>query len=141
MNGKTPPRPLNTFILENRDLYRFLLREWLEGQNGHPVTMFDSAESLHANAEARDLELLAVHLLPSGMPFPRDHGTHTHAVYGDGLDASSIFWCVKTAFADPGSREESRIGPSAWKASATVSAELPPCARFSTKGLAKGYPD
>lgn len=90
---------LKTFILENRDLFRFFLREWLEGKNGHQVTFFDSTEALENNHEPRDLEMLAAHLLPSRLHFKRNQGSHGHAVYGEGLDASTILWCRKSGVA------------------------------------------
>jgi len=96
---KSPSRALRTFILENRELYRNFLRDWLEGKNGHPVTLFDSPESMQANPEPRDLELFAAHLLPNGRHFKNNSGTHVHAVYGEGLDAALIFWCRKNGIA------------------------------------------
>lgn len=94
--NKVTTQVLKTFILENRDLFRFFLRQWLEGQNGHLVTFFDSAEAMENNPEPRDLEMLASHLLPTRMHFKRDRSRHGHAVYGDGLDASTILWCRKS---------------------------------------------
>ena len=91
--------PLKTFILEDREVYRYFLRQWLEGKNGHQVVFFDSAEALQNNPEPRKLELLASHLLPGRMHFKRDQVRQGHAVYGEGLDATTIHWCRKSGVA------------------------------------------
>ena len=93
-------RQIKTFILEDRELYQILLRHWLEEKNGHQVTFFDSPDALEANMEARDLELCASHLLPSRHHFKKTNtpNGHRHAVYGEGLDFSTILWCRKSGF-------------------------------------------
>ena len=91
-NGRTR----KTFILENREWFRFLLRQWLEKEAGCQVTFFDSAETLESNTEPRDLELMAAHLLPSRLHFKKDNQRHGHVVYGEGLDATTIHWCRKS---------------------------------------------
>ena len=95
------PHPPKAFVLEDREWYRFFLREWLEGKRGHQVSFFDSADAMEENGETRDVELLAAHLLPSRMHFKRDRkfNRHGHAVYGDGLDAPTILWCRKSGVA------------------------------------------
>ena len=85
-----------TFILENREVYRFFLQHWLEGKNGHQVHFFDSADALHSSGEPRDLEFLAVHLLPDRLHFKDHSRAHHHAVYGDGLDGPTVLWCRKS---------------------------------------------
>jgi len=87
---------LKTFILEDREMYRFFLRQWLEAKNGHQVVFFDSAESLQNNPESRHFEFLAAHLLPGRMHFKNGQNLHGHAVYGEGLDAATILWCRKS---------------------------------------------
>ena len=93
-------RQIKTFILEDRELYRLLLRHWLVEKNGHQVTFFDSPDALEANMEVRDLELCASHLLPSRLHFKKTANAHEHrhAVYGEGLDPSTILWCRKSGF-------------------------------------------
>ena len=90
---------LKTFILEDREVYRFFLRQWLEGKNGHQVVFFDSSEALQNNPEPRRFELLAAHLLPGRIHFKKDQARHSHAVYGEGLDATTIHWCRKSGVA------------------------------------------
>ena len=87
---------MKTFILENREVYRFFLRHWLGEKNGHHLVFFDSPEVMLANGEPRDLELLAAHLLPSRLQFKNNGNGRTYAVYGDGLDGPTIFWCRKS---------------------------------------------
>ena len=86
---------MKTFILEDRDLYRRFLERWLREEVGFEVVFFDSAESLRASSEVRQLELLAAHLLPPRAHFKRDGNHHSHAVYGENLDAATIYWCRK----------------------------------------------
>lgn len=92
---KNHPRALKAIILEDRDIYRFFLRSWLEGKNGHQVRFVSSAEFLEADQEPREVELMAAHLLPGSVHFKRHSKAHAHAVYGDGLDPATIFWCRK----------------------------------------------
>jgi len=75
-------RQIKTFILEDRELYRLLLRHWLEEKNGHRVTFFDSPDALEENAEERDLVLCASHLLPGRLYLKKTtHANgHRHAV-------------------------------------------------------------
>lgn len=98
LHSLTQGSPLKAFIVEDREWYRFFLREWLEGKNGHRVTFFDSADALEGNGEPRDVELLAAHLLPSRLHFKKDGNSslHGHAVYGEGLDSTTILWCRKS---------------------------------------------
>lgn len=91
----SPSRTLKAFVLEDREIYRFFLRNWLEQKNGHQLKLFDSPDSLDGNPEPRDLVLVASHLLPGGEYFKNTEGTHAHAVYGEGLDVSMILWCRK----------------------------------------------
>lgn len=101
-NGMNNPGHVNqtgsavkTFILEDREVYRLFLRHWLGERNGHQVVFFDSPEALQANGDPRDLEFMAAHLL-SGRHRPRTNvHAHAHAVYGEGLDGSTILWCRK----------------------------------------------
>lgn len=86
---------MKTFILEDRDLYRHFLERWLREEAGFEVVFFDSAESLRASSEVRQLELLAAHLLPARAHFQHDGNHHSHAVYGENLDAATIHWCLK----------------------------------------------
>lgn len=92
----SPSSARKTFILEDRELYRFFLRQWLEGQNGHQVFFFDSPEALRANGEDRDLEFLASHLLPSRLHFMGNSRAQRHAVYGEALDGPTVLWCRKS---------------------------------------------
>ena len=85
-----------TFILENREVFRFFLQHWLEEKNGHQVRFFDSADALHSSDEPRDLEFLAAHLLPGRLHFKDHSRAHRHAVYGDGLDGPTVLWCRKS---------------------------------------------
>ena len=87
---------VKTFILENREVYRFFLRHWLGDKNGHQVAFFDSPEALQANGEPRDLELLAAHLLPSRLHFKDNGNGRAYAVYGEGLDGPTVLWCRKS---------------------------------------------
>lgn len=87
---------MKTFILENREVYRFFFRTWLGEKNGHDVMFFDSPEALQANGEPRDLEFLAAHLLPSRLYFKGNGNVRGHAVYGEGLDGSTVLWCRKS---------------------------------------------
>lgn len=86
---------MRTFILEDRDLYRHFLERWLRENAGHEVIFFSSAESMQASPELRQLELLASHLLPSRAHFKTGHNGHSHAVYGENMDAATIHWCRK----------------------------------------------
>lgn len=86
---------MKTFILENREVFRFFLRHWLGDKNGHQVVFFDSPETLQANGEPRDLELLAAHLLPSRLHFKGNGNGRGYAVYGEGLDGPTVLWCRK----------------------------------------------
>lgn len=94
-------RQIKIFVLEDREIYRLLMRHWLEEKNGHRVTFFDSPDAMEENMEERDLELCASHLLPSRLHFKKTTNSngHRHAVYGDGLDPSTILWCRKSGFA------------------------------------------
>lgn len=94
--GNGSSHAVKTFILENREVYRFFLRQWLGEKNGHQVAFFDSPEALQANGEPRDLEFLAAHLLPSRLHFKGNGNVRGHAVYGEGLDGSMVFWCRKS---------------------------------------------
>ena len=85
-----------TFILEDREFYRLFLRHWLGEKNGHQVYFFDSPEALEANGEARDLELLASHLLPSRLQGRGNSVRCGRAVYGEGWDGSTVLWCRKS---------------------------------------------
>lgn len=95
-HGNGSGHSVKTFILENREVYRFFLRQWLGEQNGHQVVFFDSPEALQANGEPRDLELLAAHLLPGRLHFKGNQNARGHAVYGDGLDSPTVLWCRKS---------------------------------------------
>lgn len=89
-------QPPKTFVLEDRELYRFLLGKWLGEKNGHQVTFFRTPEEMQSNHETRDLELMAAHLLPGRLHFKKNPGCSDHAVYGEALDASTILWCRKS---------------------------------------------
>ncbi|MEY5062234.1 MAG: hypothetical protein RLZZ112_198, partial [Verrucomicrobiota bacterium] len=93
-NGSS--QPVKTFILENREVYRFFLQHWLRDQNGHQVVFFDSPEALETNGEPRDLEFLAAHLLPNRFHFKGNGNGHPHAVYGEDLDSPMVLWCRKS---------------------------------------------
>lgn len=84
-----------TFILENRELYRRFLGRLLREEVGLEVVFFESAESLQANPEVRQMELLATHLLPSRAHFQHGSKDHAHVVYGENIDAVTIHWCRK----------------------------------------------
>lgn len=131
---------LKTFILENRDLYRLFLRHWLEDRNGHQVVFFDSAEALQNSPEPRRFELMAAHLLPSRMHFKRDQNRHGHAVYGEGLDPTTIFWCRKSGV---GAILDLRDGADDWQRCLEAlgngqSAETSSVARTLGQGEGKG---
>lgn len=93
--------PLKFFILENREWFRFFLREWLESKNGHQVRFFGSADALAEDGESRHVDLLAAHLLPSRFHVTknRNQNPHRHAVYGEGLDIHTVLWCRKSGVA------------------------------------------
>lgn len=95
-HGNGASHPVKTFILENREVYRFFLRQWLGEKNGHHVMFFDSPETLQANGEPRDFEFLASHILPSHLHFKNSGCARGHAVYGEGLDGSTVHWCRKS---------------------------------------------
>lgn len=87
---------LKTFILENRELYRLLLAKFLGEKKGHQVVFFASRHELENNHDPRDLEMMAVHLLPSRLHFKNNSTAHHHAVYGEALDSATILWCRKS---------------------------------------------
>lgn len=87
---------LKTFILENRELYRLLLAKFLGEKKGHQVVFFASPHELENNHDSRDLEMMAVHLLPSRLHFKKNGTAHHHAVYGEALDSATILWCRKS---------------------------------------------
>ena len=95
-HGNGASHSVKTFILENREVYRFFLRQWLGETNGHHVVFFDSPEALQTSGEPRDFEFLAFHLLPSRLYFKSNGSARGHAVYGEGLDGSTIHWCRKS---------------------------------------------
>jgi len=90
------PRQLKTFILEDREWYRLLLRHWLEDKNGHQVRFFDSSIAMEENGEPRDLELMAIHLLSGGFRFKKEPNGRGQAVYGEALDPTTVLWCRKS---------------------------------------------
>jgi DNA-binding NarL/FixJ family response regulator len=131
---------MRTFILEDRDLYRRFLGRWLREEAGCDVLFFDSAESLEASPEMRQLELLAVHLLPSRTHFQHGPNGHSHAVYGENMDASTIHWCRKNGVKG---LLDLRDGVDDWKQClATIgnggSSETPAIRRNLLSGHAKG---
>lgn len=89
------PQPSKTFILEDRELFRFLLMKWLGDHHGHQVVFFDTPEALANNHEPRNLELMAVHLIPGRLRWNHDRSGHGRAVYGESLDPATILWCRK----------------------------------------------
>lgn len=90
------PQSLKTFILEDRELYRFFLGKWLGEKNGHQVTFFKSPEELQSNHEPRNLQLMAAHLIPGRLAMRLNGHGHRQAVYGELLDPATILWCRKS---------------------------------------------
>ena len=129
-----------TFILEDRDWYRFFLRQWLEENNGHEVTFFDSVDAMESSTEPRRLELMAAHLLPGRMHFKREQNHHRHAVYGEGLDGPTILWCRKNGV---GAILDLRDGMGDWQKCLEglengQNGETPSVAKNSNHGHSKG---
>lgn len=91
LNGKI-------FILENRELYRRFLKNWLDGDGGDRVTFFHSMKDLQQSAEPRDLDLMAAHLLSGSFGRVRNGHRNGHAIYGEALDRPTILWCRKIGF-------------------------------------------
>jgi len=112
LHSTVDSRQIKTFILEDREWYRLLLRHWLEEKNGHQVKFFDSPHALEENMESRDLELMAIHLLPGRFRFKNGRDGHGHAVYGEALDPATVLWCRKCGVKGI---LDLRDGPDHWK--------------------------
>jgi len=133
-------RQIKTFILEDREWFRLLLRHWLEEKNGHQIRFFDSADAMDGDSESRDLELLAAHLLPGRLHFKKSPQGHGHAVYGEALDPTTIHWCRKIGVKGI---LDLRDGPDHWnecveKVKNGEAFETPSARRILNNGHAKG---
>ena len=96
LESKAGGSRLKTFILENRELYRLLWVKFLGEKHGHELVFFTSPDELESNHDPRDFEMMAAHLLPGRMHFKNNGKAHSHAVYGEALDSSTIHLCRKS---------------------------------------------
>jgi DNA-binding NarL/FixJ family response regulator len=85
---------LKTFLLEEREIFQYWMKQWLT-ENGHQAVVFDSPDSMLASPLARDIELISSRLLPDQKHFRENGSGVRHLVYGENLDVPTVHWCHK----------------------------------------------